>query len=122
MSAAHYKLDNLTVFLDYNQLQIDGYTAEVMSIDPIADKVEAFGWDVLEIDGHDYAAISRAIAEAKLTKGKPTFIIAHTVKGKGVSFMENRAEWHGVAPSFEQKAAALRELAKTTAAERGDSK
>lgn len=110
MSAAHYKLDNLTVFLDYNQLQIDGYTADVMNIDPIGDKVKAFGWDVLLINGHDYAAISRAIAEAKKTKGKPTFIIANTIKGKGVSFMENRAEWHGIAPNFDQKTAAIREL------------
>ncbi len=110
MAAAHYKLDNLTVFLDYNHLQIDGYTADVMNIDPIGDKVKAFGWNVLMIDGHDLPAISRAIAEAKVTKGQPTFIIAQTVKGKGVSFMENKAEWHGVAPNFEQKVAALREL------------
>ncbi len=110
MSAAHYKLDNLTAFLDYNHLQIDGYTADVMKIDPIADKVKAFGWNVLMVDGHDLEAISRAIAEAKVTKGKPTFIIAQTVKGKGVSFMENKAEWHGIAPSFEQKVAAIKEL------------
>lgn len=110
MSAAHYKLDNLTAFLDYNHLQIDGYTADVMKIDPIADKVKAFGWNVLMVDGHDLEAISRAIAEAKATKGKPTFIIAQTVKGKGVSFMENKAEWHGIAPSFEQKVAAIKEL------------
>lgn len=110
MSAAHYKLDNLTAFLDYNGLQIDGTVEEVMSLGRVGDKWKAFGWHVIEIDGHDFTAILDAVAEAKETKGKPTMIIAHTVKGKGVSFMENQVDWHGTAPKAEQASQALEEL------------
>jgi len=96
MSAGHYKLDNLCAVVDLNGLQIDGAVANVMDISPIGDKYRAFGWHVIEIDGHDMEALLAAFEEAKSTKGKPTAIIAHTVKGKGVSFMENQVGWHGV--------------------------
>lgn len=110
MAAAHYKLDNLTAFVDYNGLQIDGPIAEVMSPEPVADKWRAFGWHVLEIDGHHLQQIIDALAKAKASKGKPTMIVAKTVKGKGVSFMENQVDWHGTAPKPEQVQAALAEL------------
>lgn len=110
MSAAHYKLDNITSFLDRNNLQIDGPTEKVMSIEPIADKWKAFGWNVLEINGHDIAEIIAAAGRAKETKGRPTMIIAHTVKGKGVSFMEGVVGFHGKAPTREQMNQALKEL------------
>lgn len=110
MAAAHYKLDNLCAILDYNELQIDGSIHEVMDPSPLDEKFKAFGWHVIEIDGHDYDAIQKAFEEAKETKGKPTLIFAHTVKGKGVSFMENKASWHGSAPNAEQCEAALKEL------------
>ena len=110
MSAAHYKLDNLIAFVDNNGLQIDGNIDSVMSPNPIDAKFEAFGWHVLTIDGHDFKQIADAIAAAKAEKGRPTMIVAKTVKGKGVSFMENEAGWHGSAPSEEQVATALDEL------------
>jgi len=110
MAAAHYKLDNLTVFLDFNGLQIDGPNEEVMKSEPLADKWLAFGWNVLQVDGHSIEQIEEALATAKKTQGKPTLIIAKTIKGKGVSFMENQASWHGNAPNAEQAAAALAEL------------
>lgn len=110
MAAAHYKVDNLVAFLDHNGLQIDGPTTEVMSPEPVADKWRAFGWHVEAIDGHDMAAIIEALQKAKAVKGKPTMIIAETVKGKGVSFMENQCEWHGTAPSSEQVEKALGDL------------
>lgn len=110
MAAAHYRLDNLTAFLDYNGLQIDGPVREVMSTEPLTEKWRAFGWHVLLIDGHDIGAILSAVEEAKETKGRPTIIVAKTVKGKGVSFMENQVGWHGVAPKAEQVAQALAEL------------
>ncbi|MDH7601299.1 MAG: transketolase [Armatimonadota bacterium] len=97
MSAGHYKLDNLCGIVDLNRLQIDGWVSDVMNIEPIADKYRAFGWHVIEIDGHNMEQILNAFDEARNTKGKPSVIIAHTVKGKGVSFMENQAGWHGVA-------------------------
>ena len=102
MFAAHYKLDNLTAFVDFNGLQIDGDITEVMNPTPIDKKFEAFGWNVLCIDAHNYDEIKDAIAKAKATKGKPTVIIAKSVKGKGVSYMENQASWHGSAPNKEQ--------------------
>ncbi len=111
MASAHYKLDNLTAFLDHNGLQIDGCTEEVMSPEPVADKWRAFGWQVIEIDGHDMEQILQAINKAKQTSGKPTMIVAKTVKGKGVSYMEGQAGWHGKAPSVEQVEQALQELA-----------
>lgn len=110
MAAAHYKLDNMVGFLDYNGLQIDGPITEVMSPEPLAEKWQAFGWHVIEIDGHDMKAILSALNQAKDTKGQPTMIIAKTVKGKGVSFMENQVGWHGVAPKPEEVAQALAEL------------
>ncbi|EAX46859.1 Transketolase domain protein [Thermosinus carboxydivorans Nor1] len=112
MFAAHHKLDNLTAFVDYNGLQIDGPVREVMSPLPIPDKWRAFGWNVLEIDGHDYHAIYDAIQTAKTVKGRPTVIVAHTVKGKGVGSMENVVDWHGKAPSRQECDAFLAELEK----------
>ncbi|MGA9523735.1 MAG: transketolase [Myxococcaceae bacterium] len=112
MSAPRYKLDNLTVFLDYNHGQIDGPVKDVMDIEPIADKWRAFNWNVLSIDGHDYAQILGAIDQAKAFKGGPTMIVANTVKGKGVSFMEHQISWHGVAPNKDQTEKALEELRK----------
>ncbi|MDK1031883.1 MAG: transketolase, partial [Planctomycetia bacterium] len=97
MSAAHFRLDNLCAIVDFNHLQVDGATEEVMDIEPLADKYRAFGWNVIEIDGHDMNQILAAFDEAAATKGKPTVIIAQTTKGKGVSFMEHQAGWHGKA-------------------------
>lgn len=111
MAAAHYRLDNVTAILDHNGLQIDGPITEVMSPEPVADKWRAFGWDVQVIDGHDPEQILRAIRHAHSVRGKPSMIVAETVKGKGVSFMENRVEWHGVAPKPEEVERALAELA-----------
>ncbi len=102
MSAAHYKLANLTAIVDYNGLQIDGPVAEVMSPLPIPDKWKAFGWQVIEIDGHDIQAIHQALQQAKASNDKPTAIIARTVKGKGISCMENVADWHGKAPTRDE--------------------
>ena len=110
MFAAHYKLDNLCVFVDHNGLQIDGNIKDVMSPYPIDEKFKAFGFNVLVINGHSFEEIEAAINEAKNTKGKPTVIIANTVKGKGVSFMENNAGWHGNAPSEEQYKTAMAEI------------
>lgn len=110
MFAAHYKLDNLTLFVDNNGLQIDGDVKEVMNPMPIGEKYAAFGWHVIEIDGHDYNAVKNAVEEAKTVKGKPTCVVCKTVKGKGVSFMENVAGWHGVAPKTDEYEAAMAEL------------
>ena len=102
MFAAHYKLDNLCAFLDFNGLQIDGDITEVMNPTPFDKKFEAFGWNVIVIDGHNFEEIEKAVECAKATKGKPTMVIANTTKGKDVSFMENDANWHGAAPNDEQ--------------------
>jgi transketolase len=110
MAAAHYKLDNLVLIIDYNGLQIDGPISQVMSPEPIAEKFRAFGCHVIEIDGHDVGQIMAAFNEARQIKGKPTAIVARTIKGKGCSFMENRAEWHGVAPKPDEVEKALAEL------------
>ena len=110
MFAAHKKLDNLVVIVDNNNLQIDGTVEEVNSPYPIPEKFEAFGFHVIEIDAHDFDAIDAAFKEAKTVKGKPTAIIQTSVKGKGVSFMENQVSWHGSAPNEEQKDLALAEL------------
>lgn len=110
MSASHFKLDNLCAVVDRNRLQIDGWTEDVMNIEPIADKYSSFGWHVIEINGHDIAQIIAAFDEARTIKGKPTVIIADTVKGKGVSFMEDQAGWHGVPPKKEQFEQAIKEL------------
>ena len=112
MFAAHYKLDNLCIVLDLNGLQIDGPITEVMNPTPHDKKLEAFGFHVISIDGHDFNAIEAAFNEAKTVKGKPTAIVAKTVKGKGVSFMENKVNWHGAAPNDEQCAEAIAELTK----------
>ena len=111
MSASHYKLDNLCGIVDKNDLQIDGPVCEVMTIDPLAEKYTAFNWNVLEINGHDLAEIIRAFEQARNTNSRPTVIIAHTVKGKGVTFMENQAGWHGIAPNREQFEKAMMDLA-----------
>jgi transketolase len=111
MTSAHYKLDNLVAIVDNNNLQIDGDVREVMGIQDLAQRFRSFGWSALEIDGHDYRQIISALQLARGTKGKPTAIVAHTVKGKGVSFMENQVGWHGSAPSQEQVQTALAELA-----------
>ena len=110
MSAAKWKLDNLCAFVDVNGLQIDGATADVMPSEPLDKKFEAFNWNVISVDGHDFSQLADALAKAKETKGKPTVILMHTVKGKGVSFMENQAGWHGKAPNAEQYAQAKSEL------------
>lgn len=110
MSAAHYKLDNLVGILDYNGLQIDGRNDDVMTVAPVADKFRAFGWNVIEIDGHDFLQIRDAFGRARECKGMPTMIIAKTIKGKGVSFMENNAGWHGKAPNEEETKQAIAEL------------
>lgn len=110
MSASHYKLDNLITFVDCNGLQIDGDVQEIMNIHPICEKFEAFGWNVLEIDGHDIQQINDAIEKAQSTKNRPTAIICNTVKGKGISFMENAVGWHGSAPNTEQYNQAIEEL------------
>ena len=110
MAASHYKLDNITAFVDYNGLQIDGKITDVMNPEPITDKFTAFGWNTIEIDGHDFSQIEEAVNNAKETKGKPTMIVAHSVKGKGVSYMENDASWHGNAPNKELTEQAIKEL------------
>lgn len=110
MFAPHYKLDNLTIFIDNNNLQIDGDISDVMNPHPIDKKFESFGWNVLVIDAHDFNAIEEAINTAKNTKGMPTAIIMKSIKGKGVSFMENNAGWHGNAPNEEQYNQAIKEL------------
>lgn len=110
MFAAHYKLDNLCAFVDWNGLQIDGAVKDVMNPTPLDEKFKAFGWHVIMIDAHDIAAIDAAVKEAKATKGQPTAIIAKSVKGKGVSYMENAVNWHGAAPKQEQYEIAVKEL------------
>ena len=110
MSAAKWKLDNLCAFIDVNGLQIDGATKDVMPSEPLDKKLEAFNWHVIKINGHDYDQILKALAEARETKGMPTAILMATVKGKGVSYMENNAGWHGKAPNAEEFAIAKAEL------------
>ena len=110
MAAAKYKLDKLCGILDVNGLQIDGRTADVMPTEPLDAKFEAFGWNVIKADGHDFESLRAALAQAKATEGRPSVILAKTVKGKGVSFMENDAGWHGKAPNAEQYEQAMAEL------------
>ena len=110
MAAAHYKLDNMVAILDHNSLQIDGDIKEVMNPEPLYDKFKAFNWHVIKIDGHDMAQIEDALRQAKAVKNQPVMIVAETVKGKGVSYMENQAGWHGNAPNQEQRDTAIAEL------------
>jgi len=110
MAAAHFKLDGLCAIVDYNRFQIDGRTDEIMSLEPLVNKWEAFGWHVHQCDGHNIHELLEAFDEAKTVKFKPTVIIAHTVKGKGVSFMEHVVDFHGRAPTAEECSIALREL------------
>ena len=108
--ASHYKLDNLCAILDYNTLQITGRTAEVCNIDPVDQKFESFGWEVRHVDGHDVQKLKELLEEVPFTKGKPSLIIAHTVKGKGISYMENEVKWHHGVPSQQQYTLAIEEL------------
>jgi transketolase len=110
LSAAHFKLDNLVAIVDCNRLQLTSWTQDIMNLEPFTQKWQAFGWHTIDIDGHDFDQILAALEEAKKTKGKPPVIIARTVKGKGVSFMENNAAFHGKAPSPEEAERALKEL------------
>jgi len=106
----NHPLDNLTVIVDYNRIQLDDFTAKILDLEPVVGKWQAFGWPVIEIDGHDTAQVSKALDQAEATKGAPTLIVAHTVKGKGVSFMENNPEWHGKAPKPSEAVAAIRDI------------
>ena len=119
MSAAKYHLDNLCAVIDVNGLQIDGRTADVMPTEPLDKKLEAFGWHVLKVDGHDMTALTAAFEQAKALTGAPTMILAKTVKGKGVSFMEDQAGWHGKAPNEEQYQTARQELVAALAEKEG---
>jgi transketolase len=105
-----HALDNLVVILDGNQIQLDNFVKKVLDIEPVSTKWQAFGWPVVEIDGHDIGQIEKALDQAEATKGRPTFVVAHTVKGKGVSFMENDPEWHGKAPKPAEAITAIREV------------
>jgi transketolase len=105
-----HMLDNLCAIVDYNGIQLDGFVKKILDLEPLVDKWKAFGWAVLEINGHDLAQIDKALDEAETIKGRPTCIVAHTVKGKGVSFMENEPEWHGKAPKPAEAVAAIREV------------
>lgn len=111
MFAPHFQLDNLTAIVDQNGIQLDGRCCDIMGIEPLADKWRAFNWHAIEIDGHDMSQVLPALKEAGKIKGKPTVIIAHTVKGKGVSFMENNVNFHGKAPNAQETEIALKELA-----------
>jgi transketolase len=110
MAAAHYRLGNLTAIVDRNGVQNDGYVKDIMGQEPLADKWRAFGWDVHEIDGHDQSAVIKALERARGVKEGPSVVIAHTVKGKGVSFMQNTAAWHGKAPNADERIRALEEI------------
>jgi len=110
MTASHYKLDNLCAIIDNNGLQIDGQCCDVMCIEPIVNKWEAFGWNVIDINGHDMKAVVGALDKAESVKMKPTMIVARTVKGKGVSFYENKVEYHGITPTHEELELAVKEL------------
>jgi transketolase len=110
MFAAQQRLENVIAIVDHNGLQIDGPVAEIVAVDPVAEKFRAFGWEAMNCDGHDVRAILTALEGASGRHGKPTVIVADTVKGRGVSFMEDRCEWHGVAPTAEQAASAIAEI------------
>ena len=110
MFAPFHRLDNLVVIVDYNRIQLDGFVKDILDLEPLANKWRSFGWHVIEVDGHQVTELQKAFGEASMTKGKPTCIVAHTVKGKGVSIMENTPKFHGAAPSPEEFAQAMKEL------------
>ncbi len=110
MFAPFHKVDNLVAIVDYNRIQLDGFLKDIMEVEPLADKWRAFGWHVIELNGHDIPALQGAFAEPERIRGKPTVVIAHTIKGKGVSFMENNPKYHGVAPTTEEMALASKEF------------
>lgn len=111
MFASYHHLDNIVAIVDYNKIQLDGFVKDILDLEPLAGKWSSFGWHVIDVDGHSIPALQAAFAEASATKGKPSVIIAQTIKGKGVSFMENNPKYHGVAPSAEEAKKALEELA-----------
>jgi transketolase len=111
MFGGFHKVDNLVAIVDYNRIQLDGFVKDIMDLEPLADKWRSFDWHVIELNGHDIAALQRAFAEAETVKGKPTVLIAHTIKGKGISFMENNPKFHGQAPTPDECVRALAELA-----------
>lgn len=110
MYGSFHKVDNIVAIVDYNKIQLDGFVKDIMELEPLADKWRASGWNVIEADGHDFAALQKAFADAAACKGKPTVLIAHTIKGKGVSFMENNPKFHGVAPTKDELEKALQEI------------
>jgi transketolase len=110
MFAPFHKLDNLVCIVDYNKIQLDGFVKDILDLSPLAEKWKAFGWHAIELDGHSIPALQAAFAEAEATKGKPTVLIANTIKGKGVSFMENNPKYHGVAPTPQEMELALQEI------------
>jgi transketolase len=110
MYAGFHKIDNICAILDNNRIQLDGWVKDIMGLDPLPEKWASFGWHVIVVDGHDIVALQAAFAEAAATKGKPTILIANTVKGKGVSFMEDNPKYHGVAPTKEEVELALKEI------------
>jgi transketolase len=110
MFGAFHKVDNICVIVDYNHIQLDGFVKDIMDLEPLTDKWKAFGWHAIDVDGHNFPALQAAFAEAQNTKGKPTVLIAHTIKGKGVSFMENNPKYHGVAPTEKERELALQEI------------
>jgi transketolase len=110
LGAPDHHLDNLCVILDYNGIQLDNFVKKILDLEPVTDKLKSFGWPVVEVNGHDIAQVDKALDQAEATKGGPTFIVAHTIKGKGVSFMENDPEWHGKAPKPEEAVRAIQEI------------
>jgi transketolase len=120
MAAAHYRLDNLTLFFDYNNLEIDGWVEDVMGIAPVKEKFQAFNWITFEVDGHNLCEIDQALTQAKTQKDRPSVIIGKTIKGKGISFMENQADWHGKAPNLDQTLTALSEINQALTAPQGE--
>ena len=116
LGAPDHHLDNLCVILDYNGIQLDSFVKKILDLEPVTDKLKSFGWPVLEVNGHDVAQVDKALDQAEATKGGPTFIVAHTIKGKGVSFMENDPEWHGKSPKPEEALRAIQEIAGSPAA------
>lgn len=110
LGAPDHHLDNLCVILDYNGIQLDNFVKKILDLEPVTDKLKAFGWPVLEVNGHDIAQVDKALDQAEATRGGPTFIVAHTIKGKGVSFMENDPEWHGKSPKPEEAVRAIQEI------------